>query len=286
MTDLSLKPQNQSILGKAKWGSQGLMKIITWNVRRASAQSNVWAYLRNHSSDIMLLQEITGIPEFILQEYCVIQRPAVNKSGKPQKFSSAILSRKPIIEIALRSELDWVNKAFEFYAGNIIAGQIAISGRPFSIICFYSPAWSYPEHLIENIDVTDVKLKHNPKVWCTEILWKLLLDTKLLEAGPCIVGGDFNSSETFDYLWPGGPRGNAEIIERMNSLGLYDALRHHQGKLTPTFKNITGGKVIHQMDHVYMSFELIQSLQYCDVGSHADVFGQNLSDHLPIIAML
>jgi hypothetical protein len=77
----------------------------------------------------------------------------------------------------------------------------------------------------------------NPNVWCTEIIWKLLADFDEFADYEWIIGGDFNSSETFDYMWPGGPRGNAQIMERFEALGLRDALREKQRALVPTFKN-------------------------------------------------
>lgn len=49
---------------------------------------------------------------------------------------------------------------------------------------------------------------------------------------PLIVAGDLNSSETFD-LRRGGPRGNREIIDRMNALGFYDCLRMFRGEPMP-----------------------------------------------------
>ena len=39
----------------------------------------------------------------------------------------------------------------------------------------------------------------------------------------------------------------------MNALGLTECLRAHNGQLTPTFKNSRRGKIIHQLDHLFVS---------------------------------
>jgi endonuclease/exonuclease/phosphatase family metal-dependent hydrolase len=61
-------------------------------------------------------------------------------------------------------------------------------------------------------------------------------------------------------------------------------LREAQGKLTPTFRNIDGGDVKAQIDHVFVSPGLAVSLLDCRTGPPDEVFGCSLSDHLPIIA--
>ena len=72
----------------------------------------------------------------------------------------------------------------------------------------YCPAWPVDPARLLGIDVEPAKLKLNPKVWVTELLWAALLDSCGPDQPlPGIVGGDLNSSETFDYMWSGGPRG-------------------------------------------------------------------------------
>lgn len=98
-----------------------------------------------------------------------------------------------------------------------------------------------------------------------------------------IVAGDFNSSVTFDFLWGKKPRGNQELINRLNSIGLTECLKYYSGKLTPTFRNPKGGKVIHQIDHMYVSKPLLQSVTKSYVGGSTKIFGDSISDHLPIV---
>jgi endonuclease/exonuclease/phosphatase family metal-dependent hydrolase len=120
-------------------------------------------------------------------------------------------------------------------------------------------------------------------VWVADLLRAALADGERPGSVPWVVGGDFNLSETFD-LWRGGPRGNREYLDLMARLGFVECLRMAQGRLTPTFRNTDGTTVKHQMDHLFVSQSLARHLRACDVGSHDEVFGQNLSEHLPIVA--
>jgi hypothetical protein len=70
----------------------------------------------------------------------------------------------------------------------------------------------------------------------------------------------------------------------MSDLGFVECLRQSQGKLVPTFRNPSDGKVIHQMDHLFVSGSLATKLTCCATGEHARVFDAKLSDHLPIVA--
>ena len=208
---------------------------------------------------------------------------ASRKSGASQSFGNLILSRHPIgAEVSLASELEWVAEERKFFQGNIVARAIESDFGRIHVINVHSPAWPCDRQRLSKISSEGVKLVHNPDVWCTEILWKLLFDSRHALEDSLIVAGDFNSSETFDS-WPGGPRGNREIIDRMNALGLTDALRSWKGDLVPTFRNSKGGKIVHQLDHMYLSADLLRRLISCETGSAGEVFGR-LSDHLPIIA--
>ena len=126
-----------------------------------------------------------------------------------------------------------------------------------------------------------VKLANNPELWGTELLWAALRDVDRTE--PWIVGGDLNACETFD-LWGSKPRGNREFLDRMEDLGFTEVLRESQGRLTPTYLNFKTREVRNQMDHLFVTEPLAESLVECDVGDSDRDFGQRLSDHLPIIA--
>ena len=263
------------------------MKIVTWNMRRATKRSVAWDYLEKIDPDVAFLQEVNSVPESITTKFSFHSLPAVSKYGNVQKFHTVILSKLPFVDdVELSSTLTWVNDARDFFKGNIIGKAIEVNNQKLNLVNAYSPAWIVPDDFTAGVDVTGVKLQQNPDVWATEILWKCLYDHPLLYSESWLVGGDLNSSETFDYQRKNRPRGNLEIIERMNALGLYDALRTHHGCLVPTHRNNRGGKIIHQLDHFYMSKHLLDVMKDCQTGSHEDVFDSKLSDHLPIICSI
>jgi exonuclease III len=257
------------------------MRICCWNVRRASAQSRVWEYFAELSPDLALLQEVSGIPIFIDAEYQSVMRPA---SGN--RFNTAILVRGALgDEIQLTSRWDWVNRELELFRGNLVAHKVSVDGYDYRVMSVYSPAQPINPERLQGIDVEPVKLKLNPKVWGTELMWAALLD-RMGDDVPWVVGGDLNASETFDYMWSGGPRGNQEILERMSNLGLVECLRHAYGKLVPTFRNTYDGRVVHQMDHLFVTSSLLSRLEVCRTGEQERVFAADaaISDHLPIVA--
>ncbi len=255
-------------------------------MRRATANSPAWQILSDLDPDIMLLQEVGAVPEEVLKAFSVVADHPRTKNGKPQKFQSVVLSRFPLeASPTLGSELDWVNEEREHYSGNIL-GCAATTGRAkrLNLISFYSPAWHIPDERLVEADLSQVKLANNPKVYVTEILWKLLRDSMPSIEGSWIIAGDFNSSTTFDWMWGGKPRGNQEIIDRMNALGLFDCLSSYAGELVPTFMNARGARVIHQLDYVYTDSHLSERLRFSRVVSDSDVFERALSDHLPVVS--
>jgi exonuclease III len=262
------------------------MRLLNWNVRRAKKESVAWEIVLNTEPDIVTLQEVGYIPDYLRDNYAVYEKRIVNKSGKEQKFSTAILVKGEILEQPeLRTEIDWVNKELEFFSGNLLCCTVKVEDlSPINVVSVYSPAWPIDKAKLEGIDVSDIKLTQNPEVFCTEILWSALKANLPHRDEQWIVAGDFNSSVTFDHMWKRGPRGNQEIIDRMNALGLTECLYSFNGELVPTFRNSCGGKVIHQLDHVYVTHMLYSSLMDCRVGDSYSIFERSLSDHLPIIS--
>jgi exonuclease III len=232
---------------------------------------------------LALLQEVNAVPKSISDKYAVVlHRAAGSNWGTSQPFGTAILVRGKIgAPVPLTSRWDWANRELEHFKGNLLAYHVTVLGQQFRVLSAYSPAWPVDPERIREVDVEPVKLKLNPKVWVTELLWAALLDSCDPSQSPWIVGGDLNASETFDHP---SPRGNREILERMNDLGLRECLRHSQGALIPTFRNPSNGQIVHQMDHLFVSQSLASRLISCGAGEHARVFGESLSDHLPIVA--
>jgi endonuclease/exonuclease/phosphatase family metal-dependent hydrolase len=261
------------------------MKIVSWNMRRATTASPAWQYFRELNPDVALLQEVGGLPRTLTQ-YHVAKDFAARKQSGRQKFSTVVLSRFPIArELDLKSDVEWVTELYEGFRGNILHCSIEIpSIGHCTLVSVHSPAWPIPINASWP-DVAKIKLTQNSQLWLTEILWSLLQTTMPQIAGHWIIGGDFNSSETFDS-WPGGPRGNREIIDRMTMLGLTECLRAKSGRLVPTFINAKNKAILHQMDHLYVSKHIFSELESCETGNEARVFRDGLSDHLPIIASI
>jgi exonuclease III len=202
------------------------MRICTWNVRHASKDSNdLWDYFLEIDADVALLQEVGTIPPSVASRYSHLQRKALRKNGQPQTFSTAVLVRGSIDEqIIFSTSWDWVNEELQRFEGNLVSAVITLpSGKSFRVLSVYSPAWPIDRQRLKGIDVSGIKLKNNPDIWLTEILWAALSSTDLDEL-PWIVAGDLNSSITFDTLWNDGPRGNQEIQDRMSDLGLLECL--------------------------------------------------------------
>ncbi len=262
------------------------MRVVSWNMRRALADSPGWQVLSDLDPDIILLQEVTRIPGEFVEVFSVITDHPTAKDGNPQKFQSAVLSKFPLeANLPLNSELAWVNGEYKHYSGNILSCKAKTEGgKQLNLISFYSPAWHIPDQRLGGSDLSKVKLTDNPNVYVTEVLWKLLTDSMSSVGGSWIIGGDFNSSTTFDWMWGKKPRGNQEIIDRMNALGLSDCLSTHAGELVPTFKNARGGKVIHQMDYIYTDSQLGERLCSSGVVGDRTIFERSLSDHLPVVA--
>jgi exonuclease III len=262
-------------------------RVVAWNCRRASLGSAAWDYLLELNPDVALLQETGLIPDRVAAAYETAIATPVTDSGKPQGFRTAVMVKGTILgELELRVPVEWVARELEFFRGNFVAKRAVLhNGFKLDLISVYSPAFPIDKSRLAGVDTSGIQLIHNRDVWATEILWACLSSMAIRETDCLIVGGDFNSSETFDTMWGKSPRGNLEIIERMDALGLRDCLRSFQGKLTPTFRS-SNGTIIHQIDHMYATRAMLNRLIRCHVGSADRVFGTRpyLSDHLPIVA--
>jgi len=256
---------------------------ISWNCRRAKADSQVWDYLLELNPDIALLQEVVTIPPKVLDQFASYQqRPAFN-SGALQKFSTAILVRGQVGNpIDLSGLAPWVDVELERFPGNLICRELILEkGLTIKSISVYNPAYGIDLKQLEGIDISGVRLKQNSGLWIEDILWASLKFHQLSPMDSWIIAGDFNMSETFDHPHP---RGNREYLDRMAGIGLTECLRKSKGALTPTFRNPRGGAVVHQMDHLFVTESLASRLISCDTGSQKRVFDGGLSDHLPLIA--
>lgn len=275
------------------------MRIVTWNINGANKKSLVWDLILELKPDLVFLQEVGNIPESVEGEFNIISCRAVTKRGTPQKFSTVILVKGKVIkEINLRSEHEWINRELEFFKGNFVSSQVKLNNSEIlNVVSVYSPHWPVDKLRLEGVDTSSVKLLRNPDVWGSQVIWsalKSMINTKESWA----VGGDFNSSETFDREWQNEniewkktnniksvlSGHNREHFVRMRDLGLNECLREFNNEIIPTYKNTKGNKIIHQMDHLYVTNNLYNRIRGCVVGDKDHIFGNLLSDHLPIIA--
>ena len=260
------------------------LKIITWNVQRASRNDPLWDILIDFGPDIALLQEVTKFPDSFKAKYSTIHKFAARESGKPQTFGNAIAVKGEIVsEISLMSGFDWMDEVIGFFEGNLLGAIVETSnGERLNILSAYSPAWAINRDKLKDIDTTEIQLDNNEDVWGTEVLWCALRHTMPKYPELWIVGGDLNTSVLFDF-GPEGDRGNRLVLQRLTDLGMTECLREYQGKIIPTYKD-PRGNIDHQLDYLYVSNRLYQSIEVCEAGKQEEIFGKKISDHLPVVA--
>ena len=156
--------------------------------------------LEQEDADIVLLQEVTRIPDEILRRYnCHAIFPRFF-GGHNARFQTVVLSKWKMNKAPfLASELAGVNKIHSTRYGWIHECEVVDDpGTRYRVVSVHSPAFAVPRKEIDNADFEAIKLKNNPKLWFTEILWSFLRSANLGDDTNWIVGGDFNSSVRFD----------------------------------------------------------------------------------------
>ncbi|MDE2721629.1 endonuclease/exonuclease/phosphatase family protein [Candidatus Palauibacter polyketidifaciens] len=255
------------------------MKLLTWNVNKAGkARRELWETVQREDADIVLLQEVTGIPMWIQDRYeCHPVSPRYFR-GHNAPFSTAVLSKGSIDATPyLESGSAWVDRIYTERYGWIVGCKTTLdSGERFHVVSVHSPSFPIPPRLWTDVDVSGIKLVTNPRLWFTEILWALLRAACISDDTNWIVGGDFNRSVKH--------KGGQELIDRLKTLGLTDCLSHHHGGPAPTFQTWTKS-VRHQLDYCYVNTPLLERLSEARVPRHEEVFDRKprLSDHLPIL---
>jgi exonuclease III len=250
--------------------------------------SRLWDYLLELDPDVALLQDFGTLPDRVLQRYTHapnIKQLALDRA--PRHMTGVLFKGTDAEDLPLTHSVEWVARELdassEFFTAKMVTLRCGIKLKVLSV---YSPAFPIERARLRGIDTTGIQLTQNKELWATELMWAALTSMHITHEQPFIVAGDLNSSETFDVLWKGGPRGNREIMDRMNALGFFDCLRMFNGGLTPTFRSPRGGSLVHQLDHLYVTPMLLSWLTWCGVGSAERIFEQRpmLSDHLPIVA--
>ena len=124
------------------------MKVLTWNVNRAGvSRTRLWDFLEHEDADIILLQELTSIPERVRDRYrCLVVTPRFFE-GHHAHFSTAVLAKGSIdASLGLESELNWVNSIQAESNGWILGCKVTLaSGERFRVASIHSPAFPIPQ---------------------------------------------------------------------------------------------------------------------------------------------
>ena len=112
------------------------MRVLSWNVRRAAGSSRVWDFIRTADPCIAMLQEVSQIPADIQLSHHIAFEAAVRKTGKPQSFGNAIVSKLPLRVVDhLYSDVAWVNEIRSFFAGNLLMRNVTVAdGRVLNVL--------------------------------------------------------------------------------------------------------------------------------------------------------
>jgi exonuclease III len=278
---------------KGFFARQDAMKIITWNVNGAPKHSPAWDFLLSLEPDLVLLQEVGCIPSRVINNFDHLTRPAVNEIGEQQSFHTGVLVKGRIVdEPPLETDLEWVNREIAFLQGTLVSCTVRLTDHSeLHVVSVHSPYWPLDRRRLAGIDAGPLKTT-NPDLYATELLWYAL--KKMVTTGSWVVGGDFNRSETFDPEWrrKNGKKwlripGSAQMLRRMRELGFTECLRKsEQDPIVPTFRHNRTKMIDHQIDHLFVSNNLMPTLQECKIGDQKIIFDEKrfLSDHLPIIA--
>ena len=259
------------------------MKIVTWNLSNRKANQQAWEALFELDPDIALLSEVNFIPDD-LNGYNSYFEYSMGDKDKPRNFKTGIITKGKIVdEIPLIAQEDWITNCLGNDTGNLVARKIRFAdGITYNVISAYLANTPYPHEKYTD-DITSVVLPNFEKIFMSEILWAVLKHILSHHRDPWIIGGDFNTSELYgtrkeraSYL---------EIIKRLERLKLKEVVRHYNNGPVPTWKSrYPNSKLIHQLDHLYVSDVLLENSYNAYVGDYKKYVGNGLSDHMPIIA--
>lgn len=263
-----------------------ILRVLTWNCRKASLYSPAWDYLLDLDPDIAILQDFGTIPDRVLGAYTTApdMTSAYDAGRKPRYFAEILAKGTVSRRLDLPAAEEWIKRELHAYRDFLTARHVTLgSGMHLTAMSVYSPAFALDTPRLDGIDTSSIRLPQHRNIFGTELLWATLGAMHIQQDERFVVAGDFNSSETLDVP---RPRGNRDIMDRLNGLGLTEVLRKSRGALTPTFRTPRGGFITHQLDHMYVTDALVSGLVTCDVGTAERVFETKptLSDHLPIVA--
>ena len=88
---------------------------------------------------ILLLQEVGSVPDKIRESFDVLSKVAICKTGRPQRFSTAVVKGKIIEGMNLKSNYEWINNELNFFKGNFIACKVKLQNhKKLNVVSVYS----------------------------------------------------------------------------------------------------------------------------------------------------
>lgn len=260
------------------------MRVICWNVRKASTRSPVWDHLLEMDPDIALIQDARSIPDKVARTYAIGCDQTAFYPGSEHQHLSAVLAKGEIGAFQpLPTPTAWMRSALAEWREYFTTRSVALpSGAIINVMSVYSLAEPVPLHHWEGQDTTGIQLPENPSLWGTELMWSVLKMMPNIGTEPWLVGGDLNTSVSFDSP---KPRGNQRILDRMADIGLPNIARWEGLAERPTFRHARGG-FTQQLDYPFANKPLSDHLTSINLGDPEKIVVPRpmLSDHLPIIA--
>ncbi len=213
-----------------------VFRVLTWNLRRASLSSPAWDYLVELDPDIAILQDFGTIPDRVLEISATARdMTSAYDTGRKPKYFAEILAKGTISRrLDLPAPEEWIKRELDAYRDFFTARHVTLgSGIHLTAMSVYSPAFALDTPRLDDVDTSSIRLSQHTKIFGTELLWATLKAMQIQPTERVIVAGDFNSSGTFDNP---KPRGNRDIMDRLNNLRLTEVLLQSRGALTPTFR--------------------------------------------------
>ena len=254
------------------------MRIVCWNMARAfhpkGRDRDPWEVLDALHPDIALLQETAALPDGFPGE--------CHFNPTRRHWGTAVWSHYPLRSFddlpgIDRQELQTVLPAVDgYFAGALV--EVPAVGEVAAVSVHAYPS-QVGEQYLTGLDASELVVPPQKAVWPGDIQW--WLTRKLPAHGtPSILGGDWNTARRFDEVY--GPRGNREFFQRMTETGWREALRKFHAEEVRTY--FSRGKTPYQLDHVFLTDGLYETLRRGFVDSSAEVL--LASDHAPIVLEL
>jgi exonuclease III len=251
------------------------MKILSWNMARAirptGLNTDPWAVLEEINPDIALLQEVRVPPMTFGGHFHIVPTARGWGTGVWSKYPFSWTGTLP------RGSDSSHEAIGDALAGYVATAAVELSpGRSLSVTSVHAYPAPVDARFLAGFSIDSVKCPAAAGVWPGDLVW--WATRSLPNAGdPIVLGGDWNTALRFDEVY--GPRGNAEFFARMSETGWCDAMKKFHDAEVQTY--FSTGRGPYQLDHVFLTSDLFNSLQGADVAATPQVLGA--SDHAPIV---